>query len=213
MANGRNPKKRGHDSSRDAGGFVALPWAVLDSQAYLGLSSHAKALLLDVARQYARDNNGRLLCSRAHMATRGWNSSDMLTKAKRELIAAGFLYETVIGARPAKAGWYALTWFALDLHPGFDPGAAAAFKRGGYREAGPLLDRQTVQVKNARPRPSHGIEGDEIGPPHGTGEGAAVPPHGPISAVSGPRSVPWDGHHLDNHLPGEVGPTMVRRAA
>lgn len=30
MANGRNPKKRGHDSSRDAGGFVALSWALLE---------------------------------------------------------------------------------------------------------------------------------------------------------------------------------------
>lgn len=194
MANGRNPKKRGHDSSRDAGGFVALPWAVLDSPAYLGLSVHAKALLLDVARQYGRSNNGRLLCSRAHMATRGWNSSDMLTKAKRELIAAGFLYETVMGARPAKASWYALTWYALDLHPGFDVGAASGFKRGAYRAAALMLDRPTVQEKNARLRPFHGTKRPGIAPPHGTEGVPAVPPHGPISAVSGPLSVPWGGH-------------------
>ena len=200
MANGRNPKKRGHDSSRDGGGFVALPWAVLDSPAYLGLSVHAKALLLDVARQYVRDNNGRLLCSRAHMAARGWNSSDMLTKAKRELIAAGFLYETVMGARPAKASWYALTWYALDLHPGFDPGTLAGFKRGAYRVAKPFLDRPKVQAKNARLRPSHGTDGAEIGPSHGTGDSPAVPSHGPISPVFDRFSVPWDGHHLDNHL-------------
>lgn len=200
MANGRNPKKRGHDSSRDAGGFVALPWSVLDSPAYLQLSVHAKALLIDVARQYVRDNNGRLLCSRAYMGARGWNSSDMLTKAKRELIAAGFLFETVMGARPAKASWYALTWFALDLHPGYDLGAAAGFRRGAYRVGVPLLDRPTVQAKNARLRPPHGTGEAEIAPPHGTGEGPAVPLHGPISGVFGPRSVPWDGHHLDNHL-------------
>ena len=54
MANGRNPKKRGHDSSRDAGGFVALPWSVLDSAAYQGLSHPARSLLLEIARQVVR---------------------------------------------------------------------------------------------------------------------------------------------------------------
>ena len=46
MANGRNKLRRG-DAGRDAGGFVALPWAVLDSPAYSGLSHPAKALLLE----------------------------------------------------------------------------------------------------------------------------------------------------------------------
>jgi len=77
MANARNLKKRGHDQGRDSGGFVALPWAVLDCPAYAGLSMHARALLLEVARQYVRDNNGRLLLSRAYMGARGWKSADM----------------------------------------------------------------------------------------------------------------------------------------
>lgn len=33
MANARNPKRKGQDTSRDQGGFVALPWAVLDCPA------------------------------------------------------------------------------------------------------------------------------------------------------------------------------------
>ena len=70
MANGRNKLRRG-DAGRDAGGFVALPWAVLDSPAYAQLSMHARALLLEVARQFTRDNNGWLLLSRAYMAGRG----------------------------------------------------------------------------------------------------------------------------------------------
>lgn len=201
MANGRNPKRRGHDTSRDPGGFVALPWSVLDSAAYLALSTHAKALLIDMARQYVRDNNGRLLCSRAHMGARGWTSSDMLTKAKRELIAAGFLHETVMGARPAKASWYALTWFALDRHPDYDPGAAAGFRRGAYRDGEPGNAGGQDRPKIARLRPSGGTETREIAPSHGTGKALAVPSHGPISGVLGPRSVPWDGHHLESHLP------------
>ena len=67
MANGRNKLRRG-DAGRDAGGFVALPWAVLDSPAYSRLSHPAKALLLEFARQFVRDNNGRLLCSMAYLS-------------------------------------------------------------------------------------------------------------------------------------------------
>jgi hypothetical protein len=49
---------------------------------------HAKALLIQIARQYSGHNNGGLLCSRVYMQIRGWNSSDMLIEAKRELIDA-----------------------------------------------------------------------------------------------------------------------------
>ncbi len=132
----KDPKRR--ESGRDAGGFVALPWTVLDCPAYQALTMHARALLLEIARQYVRDNNGRLLASRAYMAPRGWKSADMLTKAKRELLDGGFIFETVRGHRPHKASWYALTWQTLDSHPGFDPGATAAFKRSAYLSGAPL---------------------------------------------------------------------------
>ena len=74
MANARNPKKRGHDQGRDSGGFVALPWSVLDCPAYGHLPHPARSLLLEFARQYVRDNNGRLLASGAFLGARGWTS-------------------------------------------------------------------------------------------------------------------------------------------
>ena len=189
MANGRNTKRKGNDSSRDAGGFVAMPWTVLDCPAYGRLSVHARALLLELARQFVRDNNGRLLLSRAYMQTRGWKSVDMLTKAKTELINAGFVYQTVIGHRPNKASWYAVTWRALDRMPGFDAGAAEGFERGAYRNGQAL--------KNASLVPPHGTERPAIGPPHGTGKLRTVPPHGPIRPTFAPLSVPPHGHHLE----------------
>src|SRR5687768_5225903 len=94
---------------------------------------HGKAMLVEMARQLRGDNNGSLLCSRAYMGPRGWKSADMLTKAKRELLAAGFLHETVIGQRPNKASWYAVTWQTLDRLNGLDAGAAETFKRGAYK--------------------------------------------------------------------------------
>ncbi len=85
MANGRNRGQKG-DSGRDAGGFVALPWSVLDCPAYAALSHPARALLFELARQFVRDNNGRLLASAAYLAKRGWKSADVITRAKRDLI-------------------------------------------------------------------------------------------------------------------------------
>ena len=65
MANGRN-KSRKKGSGRDPGGFVALPWSVLDCPAFLGLSHPARSLLLELARQFVFDNNGRLLAVKGH---------------------------------------------------------------------------------------------------------------------------------------------------
>ena len=175
MANARNPKRKGHDTSRDQGGFVALPWSVLDCPAYARLSMHARALLLEVARQLHRDDNGRMLLSRAHMKTRGWKSVDMLTKAKRELLDGGFIFQTVMGQRPNRASWYAVTWRALDKLPGFDFGAAECFERGAYKKTTPPIGAVLI--------PPHGTEKALIVPPHGTETLPTVPSHGPIKAV------------------------------
>lgn len=175
---------------------MALPWSVLDCPAYARLSMHARALLLEVARQFVRDNNGRLRLSRAYMETRGWKSADMLNKAKRELLEGGFIYETVKGHRPNKASWYAITWQTLDRHPGYDAGAVEGFRRGAYRENGPL--------KNASLKPSHGTERPSIAPSHGTEKPRTVPPHGPMEATFHTLSVPPHGHHLDMPSVGAV---------
>lgn len=124
---------RSKGERRDGGGFVALPWSVLDSPAYLNLSSHAKALLMEFARQLRGDNNGALLCSRAYLATRGWKSNDMMTKCRDELVDAGLIHQTVMGCRPNRASWYAVTWIGLDKLIGLDPDLARAFVRGAYR--------------------------------------------------------------------------------
>ena len=183
MANGRN---RGHkgDSSRDAGWFIALPWSVLDCPAYAGLSHPARALLLELARQFVRDNNGRLLASAAYLAKRGWKSADVITRAKRDLIEAGFIHETVKGHRPNKASWYAVTWRALDKIPGFDPGAAETFVRGAYQQ-------------NATLKPSPGVEKPLIAPSPGVGRATSTPSPGAIRGVFLPSSAPPHGNHLE----------------
>jgi len=127
---GANRKK---DSDRDAGGFVALPWSVLDCPAYANLSHPARSLLMEFARQVGKDNNGRLLASAGYLSKRGWKSDDVIFRAKRDLLEAAFIFETVKGHRPNKASWFAVTWRALVPHPSHDPGVKAAFQRSEYR--------------------------------------------------------------------------------
>ncbi|MEJ1934705.1 hypothetical protein WDZ92_31280 [Nostoc sp. NIES-2111] len=198
MANARNTGRKG-DAGRDPGAFMALPCAVMDCPAYRRLSYAARSLLMDIFRQFVKDNNGRLLASRAYLAGRGWNSADVINRAKRELLEAGFIHETVKGHRPNKASWYAVTWRILDPHHGYDPGAAATFVRGAYRGASlpePLK-------KNAVLSPAGGTGQVAIGPSPGTGRGAAVPSPGPIEPVSAALSVPSAGHLLEMPSEGE----------
>lgn len=188
MANGRGKGRKG-DSGRDSGGFAAVPWSVFDSPAYARLSHPAKALLMEFARQFVRDNNGRLLCSMAHLGPRGWRSNDVITRAVRELVAAGFVHQTVHGQRPNKASWYAVTWRALDRHPGYDVGSMEGFQRGAYRKNAPLT-------------PSPGVAKPPIAPSPGAGPPLTAPSPGAMETIFTPASTPSPGDHLEKPSAG-----------
>lgn len=208
-------KKPSIDESREPGRYIALPASVLTSQAYMGLSHTAKALLIEVALQRTGGDNGRLLLSQRYLATRGWHSGDVILRAKRELLAAKLIYETVQGHRPNKASWYALTWYSLDKLPGYDPGAVEGFRRGMYSTfqlPAPAPTRQalfekwrghgvTGQKKPApkinRLTPSHGEGRAAIAPPHGVDDDAPTPSHGAIRGVLDTPPTPSHGYPLD----------------
>jgi hypothetical protein len=166
-----------------------LPWSVLDCPGYGRLSHPARSLLLEVARQLHSDDNGRLLLSRAYLAPRGWKSADTITNAKRELLKGGFIFETVMGHRPNKASWYAVTWRTLDKLPGYDEGAKHLFERGAYKKPFPL--------GSANLSPPAGKGRAVVVPPAGTAALPSVPPAGTMGGVLGVFSVPPDGHPLE----------------
>jgi hypothetical protein len=191
------------DAGRDSGGFVALPWSVLDCAAYARLSHPARGLLMEFARQFVRDNNGRLLASGAYLATRGWKSADVITRAKRELLEAEFIFETVKGQRPNKASWYAVTWRALDKCKGYDFGTEAAFQRGAYLKSSPSEITPLT--------PSSGVERPRIAPSHGVERSSPTPPHGAIRASLGHLSTPPHGDPLEMPSASEIKtPDTVR---
>ncbi|MDO8284509.1 MAG: hypothetical protein Q7T69_05865 [Rhodoferax sp.] len=207
-------KKSRVDESREPGRYIALPTAVIDSPAYQNLSHTAKALLIEVARQRSGGDNGRMLLSQRYLASRGWRSGDVIQRAKRELLAAKLIYETVQGHRPNKASWYALTWYSLDKLNGYDDCAADGFRRGMYasmqlpappptREA--LFEKwrghgATGQKKPSSKKiftPSHGVERAAIAPPHGVESGTPTPSHGAIRGGFDTPPTPSHGDPLD----------------
>ena len=184
----KNDKK---GKSRDGSSFALLPWVVIDSCAYMGLSHPARSLLVEFARQYVRDNNGRLLASAKHLSSRGWKSSDVIQRAKQELIRAGFIYETVKGHRPNKASWYAITWQDLDRISGYDAGVweGWVFARSGYSK----LTAQKIRSVN----PSGGIDQSIIAPSGGVEKTSAALCGGAATSALIGSPIPSNGHHLE----------------
>ena len=170
---------------------MALPWSVLDCPAYSLLSHPARSLLIEFARQYVRDNNGRLLASGKYLSKRGWRSADVIQRAKKELIDAGFIYETVKGHRPNKASWYAITWQDLDKHHGYDAGTFEGWRdaRSGYEKS------RTLKIK--RLIPSSGVSSSEIVPSSVVKNPLPTVSDGTINATFMPPPIPSNGNHLE----------------
>ncbi len=194
---GRDRNQRPYSSGRDSGAFIALPWSVLDCPAYRLLSHPAKSLLMEFARQYVRDNNGRLLASGKYLSKRGWKSSDVIQRAKKELINNGFIFETVKGHRPNKASWYAITWHNLDKHPGYDAGTLEAWReaRSGYKK----IDA----FKITKIKPQEGVSKGTTAPSHGVTTTPPIPPEGTIKDDFNHLPTPPYGNHLD--MPSTLG--------
>ena len=93
--------------------FVMLPHHVLGHDNFRTLSPRATKFVVDLLAQYRGNNNGDFCATLKTMQERGWNSSDQLHKAKRELIEKGVIIVTRQGGLN-KANLYAVTWFPID---------------------------------------------------------------------------------------------------
>lgn len=99
------------------GGFLLLPAALLNCTKFRALSSSGVKLLVDMGSQYNGKNNGDLSAAWKIMHPKGWNSEATLNKAKKELLAAGFISETRKGRRPNLCSLYGITWQPLNPSP------------------------------------------------------------------------------------------------
>src|SRR6056297_1966693 len=102
---------------RTSGTFAAIPHAVLDSNAFLSLTSAAVKLLLDVLRQFDGKNNGNLSITYTQMQQRGWRSTSTLSRAKDQLIEHGLIEKTRQGGLSQgrrTCSLFAITWLPIN---------------------------------------------------------------------------------------------------
>jgi hypothetical protein len=156
---------KGSKNKRDGDRYVALPHVVIDSPSYRALGHPARALLIDIARQYTGSNNGRLVACAKYLKPLGWKSNDTVSRALVELKEQALLIETRMGMRPNRAAWFALAWYSLDKADGMDIDPRT------YR---------TGQYKIAALTPSGGVERVRIDPAGGVSTLPTTPPHGSI---------------------------------
>ena len=82
----RHQRRRRIKRRQTTNPFLSLPHHVLQHETFKTLSPKATKLLIDIAAQYRGNNNGDLSATLSLMRDRGWNSSDQLDKAKKELV-------------------------------------------------------------------------------------------------------------------------------
>jgi len=109
----RNEKRRRITGRQTTNSFLSLPHHVLDHENFRCLSPRATKLAIDIAAQYRGSNNGDLSATLSLMRDRGWNSSDQLDKAKKELVGKDVIRVARQGGLN-KCNLYALTWFPID---------------------------------------------------------------------------------------------------
>ena len=93
--------------------FVAIEHRVLDSEAFADLKHSSVRVLLAIARQLTKDNNGHLQCTYRWCVRYGIGSDNTLADAVADLIAHGFVHRT--RSHGANGVWasYAVTWLPV----------------------------------------------------------------------------------------------------
>lgn len=133
------------------GRYGAIPHAILDSAAYRLASHPAKALLFELLRQHTGGNNGHLHLATGWLAERGWNSRDVIQRAKTELQERRLILQTRQGGMNMGASLYALTWLDITNFVGLQI-TAREYHRGAWA----LMDPLPTGRQNASAVPRHG---------------------------------------------------------
>ena len=92
--------------------YAAIEHRVIDSDAYADMTYSARSLLLLIARQLTKDNNGHLQATFSYMRRFGL-SENTISRAIRELISHGMIYRSRSGGYQLGAAQYAVTWLPI----------------------------------------------------------------------------------------------------
>jgi hypothetical protein len=182
MEQGKSTKRKGKRQPKGESHFLNIPWIVLDSPAYLDLSLSARAMLVELVRQFNGRNNGRIHAARKYMRGRGWNSNDTIQRNINELLRAGLIVQTRTGGLNAGPHLYAITFRQISDFSNLDIRTSAYGK---------------WQEKNARSRPITGHGKPDHQASRRTWGHDTSPAIGPEKVGVGKTAGPAIGHNVD----------------
>ena len=127
-----------HPPKREVEPFVQIPSEVLNSAAYKDLSYSARAILVEMLHFYRGNNNGSIYIAAKTVINRGLSKNTM-TKAVKELIAHGFIYQTRRGGSlSGVCSLFAITWKPINRSDGQ---FLNQFVSNAYRNWSPALKK------------------------------------------------------------------------
>jgi hypothetical protein len=146
--------------------YAAIEWRVIDSPAYADLTFSARALLIQIARQLTKTNNGHLQATFTDMERFGF-STNTLSRATHELITHGFIYKTKSGGFHQGAAQFAVTWLSVtNTHgifmQGFNP---CAWRDWQPEEKTRPPKVRAYSLKNGERTPSTHPKSEAVPPP------------------------------------------------
>lgn len=202
---------RRQQAEQISGRFAALPHAVMDSTAFMGASDSARSLLLELVRQHTGKNNGHFQLTSGWLRRRGWKSSDMVQRAKAEVIARQLAIKTRLGGLNAGPDLWAVTWLPISDYAGLTEVSATTYHPGAWHFLNPPLTiprNPAYYPPDLKKRDERTAGRNSAVPPVGTAEGFTVPPVGTKTAPFSPVTVPPAGN---NEVTSSPRQSSVRR--
>ncbi|HMZ82666.1 MAG TPA: hypothetical protein PLX20_01935 [Rhodocyclaceae bacterium] len=130
--------------------YAALPLCILESDAYISLSHPARSMLIEIVAQHQGNNNGHMVATMSYLRCRGLPSTDVRTRAIRELLEHKLISETKKGGRNAGVTLYGVTWLPVSNIEGLDIQISTSFPLGEWMDF-KKSDASTQGVRNTAP--------------------------------------------------------------
>lgn len=167
--------------------YAAIEHRVIDSPAYADLSFSARSLLIMMARQLTRDNNGHLHAAFKWCKPYGFGSEHTLRAAIAELISHGFIHRT--RSHGANGAWarYAVTWLPIRNREGLFLSSFEACAWRNWEPTNKKSSRQKVLEQSGRKcsfTPQHPAE-TAGNPPAKSADNELIPCRGDFAAGVG----------------------------
>lgn len=188
------------------GGFSRIPHAVMDSQAFIGLSDRGKSLLFALIRQINGSNNGRLQLTNKWLSGHGWQSHSSNSKAIAELIERELIVISRLGGLNSGSNWYAVTWLQISNFVGLDI-TAQSYKQGSWADC---KLPQTVGRKPPQKQKNHPDKRDSTILTTGTERQSTIPVYGTKKAHFDQSTIPVYGNNVSiPYIPPHSGSKRI----